>query len=81
MNKKEMETRGRKRDPEIDKLVEQIEAAYMKNRLPLIINTTTPKKLSPKLRLSLSMKEMQEELGVNFKLMAGEGQLVVALRR
>ena len=75
------DTRGRPRDENITKLVDQIEGAYMKNHLPLEVCCTEPKKMAKKLRLSASFQEMQTELEINFRVMASLDGLIITLRK
>jgi predicted amino acid-binding ACT domain protein len=75
------DTRGRPRDENITKLVDQIEGAYMKNRLPFEVASDSPKKDAKKLRLSASFQEMQKELGINFRVMAQSDTVIVTLRK
>ena len=73
------DTRGRPRNEVMDKLVDKIESTYMKNKLPLEFRTADPKQDAKKLRLSTSFQQMQQELGIKFRVLAMPDRLTVCL--
>jgi hypothetical protein len=83
-NKDAMEmkdTRGRPRNPKMESLTAQIEKAYLEDALPIQIPCQRPKIIAKGLRQSTSFIEMQEEIGVKFRLMVDGRKLVVGLSR
>ena len=79
------DTRGRPRDEEVDKKVSQIEAAYLKDALPItffmLTSTDNPKKEAKRLRNSVALKELEDELKVRFRLLARHDGVVVCLQK
>lgn len=77
------DTRGRPRDEELDRMVEQIEYAYMQDALPItyfsMAMTETPKKRAKRLRASTSFRELEEEHKLRFRLLPNRDRLVVCL--
>lgn len=77
------DTRGRPRDEELDRMVEQIELAFMRDALPItyfaLAMTETPKKRAKRLRASTSFRELEDEHGLRFRLLPSRDRLVVCL--
>lgn len=73
--------RGRKRDESLNKFADQIEAAYMKDSLPILIKDNKPSTLAKRLRHSTTIVEIQEELGIWFTFFCRESGVEVDVRR
>ena len=75
------DTRGRPRSMDMNDLTDQIEKAYMTNKLPVRIDSDEPKKLVKRLRMAASFIEMQEEVEVKFRILVMEDHLICTLRK
>lgn len=77
------DTRGRPRDEELDRMVEQIELAFMNDALPItyfgLAMSETPKRRAKRLRASTSFRELEEEHALRFRLLPRKNRLVVCL--
>lgn len=75
------DTRGRPRSEDLNGMVDKVEYAFMKNKLPVVFPSNDPRKLATRLRLSTSFKEMEEELGTSFRILNKDQNVVVCLRK
>ena len=77
------DTRGRPRDEDVVHKVEKIEKAYMDDALPITFflfeGQTASKKEAKRLRNSTALRELEEELGIRFRLLARHDGVVVCL--
>ena len=77
------DTRGRPRDAELDQMTEQIERAHINDALPITFLacslSESPKKRAKRLRSSISLKELESELDLRFRILPHKDRLVICL--
>ena len=81
-NSKEIkDTRGRPRSSDTDDASDKIYEAYMKNKLPIVLKSGEPKRFAKRLRLSTSLTDIQNELGVKIRLLPQSDGVLACLRK
>jgi len=75
------DTRGRPRSEDTAEIADDVQSAYMRNKLPLTVSAKEPKKLAKRLRLSQAFIDMQEEIETHIRILVGKGELVFCLGR
>jgi len=64
----------------MEEIADNIEKAYLTNKLPLSVPDFS-KKCIKKLRNSAAYKDMQDEVGVTFRILPDGDGMIVCLRR
>ena len=76
------DTRGRPRSSSMAVVASRIEKAYLTNKLPITVEVESDvQKFIKKLRASAAYKDVQKELGITFRILPGDGEVTICLRR